>query len=116
MEISSARYSFIMQKNKQESWQQFYMRSQAICTVLDRKPALIAEFENLQRMSHYYVAHRFMECEYNEDIHAELRRLFLLNIKAPSREGDGALVDVIASTETETETDTEISHEDDSSL
>ena len=76
MEVSSANFSFILRKAKQESWQQFYIRSQAMCSSLDRNSALIAEFDELECMSHYYVASRFMGCRYSTEIHATLKRYF----------------------------------------
>ena len=76
MEVSSAQFSFVLKKAKQESWQQFYIRSQAMCTSLDRNPKLIAEFDELEAMSHYYVAARFMGCRYNREIHDTLKRYF----------------------------------------
>ena len=76
MEVSSSNYSFMLEKVTQESWQQFYLRAQTICRSLDRNPKLISEFEELKRLSHYYVAHCFMGCQYDDTIQIKLKKFF----------------------------------------
>ena len=76
MEVSASKYSIVLKKAQQESWQQFYIRAQAICTALDRSPDLIAELEEVESMSHYFVASRFMGCRYAIDVENTLRRYF----------------------------------------
>lgn len=76
MEVSSSKFSFVLKKSQQESWQQFYIRAQAICTTFDRNPDMIAELEEVEKMSHYFVASRFMGCRYSFDVNQTLQRYF----------------------------------------
>ena len=66
----------MLDKQQQESWQQFHIRAQAICKALDHDPALIDELESLKDTSHYFVAHRFMKCRYDPEICERIQLYF----------------------------------------
>lgn len=76
MEVSSAQFSFVVNKLKQESWQQFHIRCQAICNTFDRNPKFIDELEDVKKTSHYFVASRFMKCKYDRDIETQINKYF----------------------------------------
>lgn len=76
MEVSSAQFSFVVNKLKQESWQQFHIRCQAICNTFDRNPKYIHEIEDVKKASHYLVASRFMKCKYENSIEKQIQKYF----------------------------------------
>lgn len=76
MEICTQNYSFIVEKTDQETWEQYYLRCQAIATCVDKHPDQLNQMEEMIAMSHYWIAHKYMKCSYNKRIYDKMMSFF----------------------------------------
>ena len=76
MEFSSNNYSFVIEKTSQESWEQYYLRCQAIAKYLDKYPENYNKLDEISQMSHYWIAYKYMKCRYKKWIENKINELF----------------------------------------
>jgi hypothetical protein len=76
MEIITNDYSFSIEKTHQETWEQYYIRSQAIANCIDKYPNEIHKLEEIIQLSHYWIAYKYMRCSYKKWIEEKIVYLF----------------------------------------
>lgn len=76
MEIITNNYSFSIEKTTQETWEQYYIRCQAIANCVDKYPEEITKLDEIIKLSHYWIAYKYMRCSYKSFIEDKINYLF----------------------------------------
>lgn len=76
MEVLTNDYSFYIDKTPQETWEQYYMRKQAIANCINKYPSEISNIEEIIELSHYWISYKYMRCSYKKFIEEKMLRFF----------------------------------------
>lgn len=78
MEIITNDYCFQIEKTAQETWEQYYMRCQAIGNCINKYPHEVTNIDEIIEFSHYWISYKYMRCSYKKFIEDKICQLFLV--------------------------------------
>tara|TARA_B100001093_G_C26513521_1_gene878584 strand:+ start:378 stop:611 length:234 start_codon:yes stop_codon:yes gene_type:complete len=76
MRLSTTNFSFDLEKQDHESWNEYYIKAQILTNCLNNNPELIEKRKMLMQYINYMVQKEVNNCIYTTDIEETLRELF----------------------------------------